>query len=105
MATVTILPEFVHAVRGTLSKNSKYYFRTINGQVHMYAKPQYPHRHQCTGQQLNQRNRFAQAQAAACVIYHNARLAKWAEQKWHQLDNRHRYTTLRGWLIAELMKG
>ena len=102
MAKVTCLPGFVSELHGSLSKDSKYYFKTINGEVRMYEKPQRCPKQFKTQEQKNQRERFKDAQSAVKILCQNATLKKWVNGLWQPHSKK--YSTLRGWLMAEMMR-
>lgn len=102
MATVQVLPGFVTELHGSLSSDSKYYFKTRNGKICMYEKPRRRVVPPKTSPQIAARERFKQAQAAINVLCQNELVKRWAGRLWQSHKNK--YGTLRGWLFAELMK-
>lgn len=101
MAKVKLVPEMVTELHGSLSKDSKYYFKTINGEIRMYEKSNRPPRPQ-TPQQKMQRVRFKEAQDAIKTLRQHAILQRWVNRLWQ--SHRKQYTTLQGWLMAEMMQ-
>lgn len=104
MARVTLVPGFVQEVHGSLGKNSDLIFRTVNGQISMYKKPERKVKSTAKSpSQVAQRERFRLANEAIKIMQANATLKRWAEQQWKSRGGQH-YVTLRGWLMAELTK-
>ena len=102
MAKIECLPGFISELHGSLSKNSEFYFKTVNGKINMYKKPQRRPQQVRTQEQKNQCERFKEAQSAVKLLCANTTLKKWVGGLWQVRGKK--YSTLRGWLMAELMR-
>lgn len=102
MAKVECLPGFISELHGSLSKDSEFYFKTIKGKIRMYKKPKRRPKLVRTQEQKNQCERFKDAQNAVKILCENTTLKKWVNGLWQSHGKK--YSTLRGWLMAELMR-
>ncbi len=68
----------------------------------MYKKPKRRPKLVKTQEQKNQCERFKDAQNAVKILCENATLKKWVNGLWQTRGKK--YSTLRGWLMAELMQ-
>lgn len=103
MARVSICPEFVQAIHGSVSSKSKYYFKTINGKIHLCKKPQQSNKPQ-TSKQQNHLEKFKMAVAMVQKLLAEPMTKAYFQAQWENKDWKKRYHTLRGWLIAEMMR-
>jgi len=102
MAKVTFMPGFVQEVHGSLGKNSDLVFRTINGTVNVYKKSERKVMKPKTKVQMDHQERFKLAHEALQIVNGNALLKRLATLRWRSVGKK--YATMRGWLMAELMK-
>lgn len=102
MAKVTLMPGFVQELHGSLGKNSDLVFRTINGQVNVYKKSERQVVKPKTKMQMAHQERFRTAQEALQVVNGNVLLKSLATRRWKEVGKK--YNTMRGWLMAQLMK-
>lgn len=97
MAQITIIPEFVTSIHGSLSKDSNYYYRTNrNGHITLCRKPRRPDR-KPSQQQLSNRTKFRQTNATTKAVLSNAVLKAYFTQLW--VPQRKHYSTLQGFLM------
>jgi len=102
MANVTVLPEIVQSIHGSLSKNSPYYFKTVNGQIKMYQKSDRCHQAKPTQAQMAYQQKFKLAQSLIKALLGSDLCKRWMNQLWH--EHGRQYKTARGWMMAQIMK-
>ena len=90
----------IATMRGSLSKEDRFYFRTYRGRITLCRKPQRGMR-RYTAEEINRWDKFKHVSKLTAEILKNPELRRYYEKQWSQSGKKNK-VTLRGFIFADL---